>query len=51
MVPLRVICFSLEYFFSLWRYKEQTTLDLENSFILWCGYKFFLLTHKKILKN
>lgn len=53
MVPLRLICFSFLFcsFGSIKKRKKETTLDSENNFILWCGYKFFLRTHRKIVKN
>lgn len=51
--PIKAYLFFIFVLF-LWQYKKrkkETTLDSENNFILWCGYKFFLRTHRKIVKN
>lgn len=47
MTPLSV-SFSHFSVFSFWG--EKTPIDSGNNLILWCGFKFCLLTHKKILK-
>lgn len=48
MIPLSVI-FSHFSAFPFWGINK--TLESGNALILWCGFKFYLLAHKKILKN
>ena len=52
MIPLSVIfSYFSAYPFLGEKKPKNKKLESGNTLILWCGFKFYLLAHKKIVKS